>query len=68
MGIITKMKQVCNGAVTDKVELCGIEIINLKKIVVMNKEKAKKIQSYYNYFRLVVVLSVVGALVCMAAL
>lgn len=34
----------------------------------MNKEKAKKIQSCYNYFRLAVLLSVVGALICMAAL
>ena len=34
----------------------------------MNKEKAKKIQSCYNYFRLVVLLSVVVLLIGLAVL
>lgn len=67
IGIITKSKQVCNAAVTDIAELCGREIINVKSIV-MNKEKAKKIQKWYNYFRFAVIVMVVGVLICMAAL
>ena len=32
----------------------------------MNEEKAKKIQRYYDYFRLAVVILFVGLLVCFA--
>lgn len=52
------MKHGCKLSVTRIHDLCG----GLKTIYIMDKEKAVKIQRYYNLFRLVVILMFVGLL------
>ena len=55
------MQQVCNLSVIPEEYLCGV--IHQTKRIIMDEEKAKKIQRYYDYFRLAAVILIVGLLV-----
>ncbi len=57
------MQQVCNLSVILAEYLC----VTILKQQVMDKEKAKKIQRYYDYFRFVVIILFVGLLLFMAS-
>lgn len=64
------MKHSRNTSVTNIYVLCiGIKTIIflfLKTISIMNSEKAAKIQKYYDYARLAVVLFVIGTLLLLS--
>lgn len=59
------MKYVCNLYVINKHDLCTTLLTN--KIMFMEKEKALKIQRYYDYFRFAVVVSTIGLLLFLAS-
>lgn len=65
MSDVTILKYLCNASAIIGIYLCS-RFHNINITVIMNKEKAIRIQRYYDYFRLIMILSLAGLLVYLA--